>query len=63
MEGNPILLISDGVTKAYSTMEAEYLVRETYDRTGEVASAVEDLVTQSRSRKSNDDITALVIEV
>lgn len=62
-EGDLILLMSDGVTKAYSTTEAANLVREIYDRTGDIAAATQELVTRSRSRKSSDDITALVIEV
>lgn len=62
-EGDLILLLSDGVTKAYSTTEAANLVREIYDRTGDIAAAAEELVTRSRSKKSSDDITALVIEI
>ena len=62
-EGDLILLMSDGVTKAFSTTEAATLVSQIYDRTGDIASAVDELVTRSRTRKSSDDITALVIEV
>lgn len=62
-DGDLILLMSDGVTKAYSMTEAANLVRGTYERTGDVAAAAEELVTKSRGRKSNDDITALVIEI
>lgn len=61
-EGDLILLMSDGVTKAYSTTAAANLVREIYGKTGDAAAAAEELVTRSRGRKSNDDITAMVIE-
>lgn len=62
-EGDLVLLISDGVTKSYNTTEAARMVREIYDRTGDIASAAEELVTRSRNRKSSDDITALLFEV
>lgn len=62
-EGDLVLMMSDGVTKAYSTTEAANLVKEIYEKTGDIAAAAEELVTRSRGRKSNDDITAMVIEV
>lgn len=62
-EGNLILLVSDGVTKAYSTTEAANLVQEIFDKTGDICTAVQELVMRSRSKRSSDDITAMVIEV
>lgn len=62
-EGDLVLLMSDGVTKAFSTTEAAHLASEIYGKTGDIAAAAEELVTRSRSKKSNDDITALVIEI
>ena len=62
-EGDLILLVSDGVTKAYSITEAANLVLEIYDKTGDIGLAAQELVTRSRSKKSVDDITAMVIEV
>jgi serine/threonine protein phosphatase PrpC len=63
VEGDLILLVSDGVTKVYSTTEAANLVQEMFDKTGDSAIAVQELVTRSRSKKSVDDITAMLIEV
>lgn len=63
LEGDSILLVSDGVTKAFSTTEAANIVLEVFDKTGDTATAVQELVTRSRSKKSLDDITAMVIEV
>lgn len=62
-EGDLILLVSDGVTKAYSAIEAASLVYEIYDKTGDLGLAAQELVASSRNKKSADDITALVIEV
>ena len=62
-EGDLILLVSDGVTKAYSTTEAANLVQEIFDKTGDIGLAAQELVTRSRNKKSVDDITALVIEI
>lgn len=62
-ESDLILLMSDGVTKAYSTAEAAILVLEMYNKTGDIGLAAQELVIRSRSRKSIDDITAMVIEV
>jgi serine/threonine protein phosphatase PrpC len=61
--GDLILLVSDGVTKVFSTTEAANLVMEFFDKTGDTAKACEELVTRSRGKKSNDDITAMLIEV
>ena len=63
VEGDLILLVSDGVTKAYSTTEAANLVQEIFDKTGDAGIAVQELVTRSRSKKSLDDITAMVVDV
>jgi len=63
MEDDLILLVSDGVTKAYSTTDAANLVQEIFDKTGDAGSAVQELVTRSRIKKSVDDITAMLIEV
>lgn len=61
--GDLILLVSDGVTKAYSAIDAANLVQEIYEKTGDIGLAVQELVTCSRNKKSADDITALIIEV
>jgi serine/threonine protein phosphatase PrpC len=63
MEDDLILLVSDGVTKAFSTTDAANLVQDIFDKTGDAGSAVQELVTRSRSKKSVDDITAMLIEV
>lgn len=60
-DGDLILLVSDGVTKAYSTTEAANLVQEIYNKTGDIGMAAQELVIRSRSKKSVDDITALVL--
>lgn len=62
-EGDLILLMSDGVTKAFSNVEAANLVMEAYDRTDDTAKAAEALATRSRTRKSSDDITVVLVEV
>lgn len=63
-EGDLLLLVSDGVVpKAFNYEEAANLVRNIYDKTGDVGLAAQELVTRSRSKKSVDDITAMVIEV
>ncbi len=62
-EGDLILLVSDGVTKAFSTTEAANLVLEIYNKTGDIGFAAQELVTRSRSKKSVDDITVMLIEV
>ena len=62
-DGDLILLVSDGVTKVYSTTEAANLVQEIYDKTGDIGMAAQELVIRSRSKKSVDDITAMVIEI
>jgi len=62
-EGDLILMVSDGVTKVFSSTEAANLVHEVYDKTGDIGMAVQELVKRSRCKKSIDDITAMVIEV
>lgn len=61
--GDLILLVSDGVTKAFSATESAHLILEQYDRTGDIGAAAQELVTRSRSKRSTDDITAMLIEV
>ena len=58
-----ILLVSDGVTKAFQIVEASKLVRNRYDLTGCAATAISELVELSRRRGSVDDITALAIVI
>lgn len=62
-DGDLILLVSDGVTKAFSTTEAANIVLEIYRKTGDISLASQELVVRSRSKKSIDDITAMVIEM
>lgn len=62
-EGDLLLLVSDGVTKVFSTTEAAAVVQETFDKTGDVSAAARELAVRSRSKKSSDDITVLLIEV
>jgi serine/threonine protein phosphatase PrpC len=62
-EGDLLLLVSDGVTKVFSTTEAASVVRETFDKTGDVGNAAHELAIRSRGKKSSDDITVLLIEV
>lgn len=58
--GDQILLISDGVTKAFHHMDAANIVRRTR---GGLTCAVRELVRLSRLKGSADDITALAVEV
>ena len=53
-----ILLISDGITKAYSPNAAADIVEESSD----ILQAVKDLAQRARTKGSTDDITALLIE-
>lgn len=62
-DGDLILLVSDGVTKVFSTNEAANLVQTVYEKTGDIGRATQELVERSRGKKSDDDITALVVEV
>lgn len=62
-DGDLVLLMSDGVTKMFSTTEAAALVNEVFAQTGDVARAAEALASQSRRHGSTDDITVLVMEV
>ena len=62
--GDLILLVSDGVTKVFSTTEAANLAQEIYDKTGgDIGMAAQELAIRSRSKKSVDDITVMLIEV
>ncbi len=61
--GDLILLLSDGVTKVISATEAANLVLEMYEKSGDIAFAVEGLVTRARNKRSLDDITAILVEV
>jgi len=58
-DGDLILLMSDGVTKAFSPMEAAALVLDIDD----IGIAAGELTTQSRARGSVDDITVVLVEV
>lgn len=58
-EFDRVLLVTDGVTKAFSLEEASDVV-ELYDDIGIGAKA---LVQRSRTKGSQDDITALLIEI
>lgn len=58
-----ILLVSDGVTKAFSILEASAMILDKYERTGSCATAINELVELSRRRGSSDDITALAIVI
>jgi len=58
-DGDLILLMSDGVTKAFGPMEAAALVLDIDD----IGIAARELTTQSRTRGSVDDITVVLIEV
>ena len=62
-EGDLILLLSDGVTKVISATEAANIVLEMYEKSGDIAFAVEGLVTLARQKRSLDDITAMLVEV
>lgn len=54
-----ILLISDGVTKAYHLTAAAAIVEEHGDN---LKKAVEDLARRARTKGSQDDITVLLVE-
>ena len=58
-EFDRVLLVSDGVTKAFSLEEAVDVV-ERYD---DIAVGAKALVQRSRTKGSHDDITALIIEI
>lgn len=62
-EGDLILLMYEGVTKVSSATEAANLIMELYGQTGDVSMAAETLTTRSRTRKSSDDITVVLVEV
>ena len=58
-ECDRIILMSDGVTKAMKPEAITTLVENHYD----ISFAVSDIVNQSRQNGSQDDITAMIIEV
>ena len=58
-----ILLLTDGVTKAFHILDAAKMVLNRYERTGSCATAISELVELSRRRGSSDDITALVVAI
>lgn len=60
-EGDLLLLVSDGVTKAYHATEAAQFIADIYSETGEIAAAAQELAAQSRIKGSSDDITVLLI--
>jgi serine/threonine protein phosphatase PrpC len=62
-DGDLILLMSDGVTKVFSTTEAAALVMHTFEKTGDLKKAAQELSTRSRTRKYSDDITVVLVEV
>ncbi len=64
-DGDLILLMSDGVTKTFSTTEAATLVMDTFNDTGagDIGMAAEELTTCSRIKGSSDDITVVLVEV
>ena len=62
-EGDVVLLMSDGVTKAFSPAEAAVFVWEIFERCGDLGQAAEALVNRSMKRGSTDDITVLLTEV
>ena len=62
-DGDLILLMSDGVTKTFSTTEAAALVMDTFDDTGDIGLAAQELTRHSRIRGSSDDITVVLVEV
>ena len=62
-EGDLILLMSDGVTKTFSTTEAADLVMDTFNDTGDIGIAAQELTRCSRTRGSSDDITVVLVEV
>lgn len=61
--GDLLLLVSDGITKVFSPIEAGVHVLEEYHRTGDIGFAAQQIVRVSRSRGESDDITALIIEL
>jgi PPM family protein phosphatase len=58
-EGDRILLVSDGVTKAFHPEEAASVINQFDDK----GRAVTELVQRSMRRGSTDDITALLVEI
>jgi serine/threonine protein phosphatase PrpC len=62
-EGDLLLLVSDGITKAFHPVEAARLAHTVFSETGSIAAAAKELVGRSRSKGSSDDITVLLIEI
>lgn len=62
-EEDLILLMSDGVTKAFGAAEAALIVENIFFKTGDISKAVEELATRSQTKGSSDDITVLAIEI
>lgn len=54
-----ILLISDGVTKAYHPVQAAAITEEHGD---DLKKAAEDLARRARTKGSQDDITVMIVE-
>lgn len=62
-EGDLILLVSDGVTKAYSNEEAAALVKDLHGRTNDLGQIAQELVQLSRACGSKDEITVVLAEI
>lgn len=62
-DGDLVLLISDGVTKAFGTSEAAEYVMDALTQSGDICRAADQLVLNSRNRGSTDDITVVLFEV
>ena len=58
-EGERLLLVSDGITKAFDMYETTKIVEDHGNR----RRAVSELVRRARNKGSTDDITALLIEI
>jgi len=58
-ESDRIMLLSDGVTKTFTPLEAAGLAEEYMD----ISMAVKTLVQRSQALGSTDDITAMLIQV
>lgn len=62
-DGDMVLLMSDGVTKAFSNEEAAALVWQISSKTEDLGRVTHELVFQSRTRGSLDDITVVMAEL
>lgn len=58
-----LLLLTDGVTKAFHVLDAGNMILDRYERTGSCATAITELVELSRRRGSSDDITVLGVVI